>query len=63
MLRLPPTGQSIEMRRLTQDGGADAEAEGDAQECGESLKELEWGEIMRNSKLVKQNYDDKIYKT
>ena len=28
---------------LTQDGGADEEAEGDAQECGESLEELEMG--------------------
>ena len=41
MLRLPPTGQSIEMRILTQDGGADAEAEGDAQERGEALQEIQ----------------------
>ena len=33
-------------RLLTQDGGPDAEAEGDAQEGGESLEELRVGEIV-----------------
>ena len=30
---------SLSIKILTQDCGADAEAEGDAQECGESLEE------------------------